>query len=1275
MDARRPSLGWFTGGVMHGTRSYFSTILLVLGSFFLISNAAAQSDRGTIAGTVLDSSGAAVSDAKIIVTSSDTGAAYEAVTGPTGGYRIPDVRVGTYSVTAAAQGFKTEQRTGLVVQVNSTASLDFTLQPGDIKETLTVVADAPSLQSESSDIGTVVSKKQIEDLPLSLNGTGQSHLRSAEAFVFLTPGTVGPGTFSDSSASGIFESKIAGGQNLGTEVILDGASIAHAELGPTFDENAPSIEAINEFKVTTSTLPAEFGRTSGGIESFTTKSGTNSYHGSAFDILHNDKLNAVPWNNISNGSNVKPRDHQNDYGGSFGGPVWIPKVYNGRDKTFFFFSWEQYRNNQGGTQVSTLPTDAERSGDFSALIPATNADTGLINPCDNSHILRGQIFDPSTPSCPTGFVGGRIAFPGNKITNISPVAQNVLSFLTVHADPNAADPLRNNFIFNSANPILDTTMTFRIDQNWGANNRFFFSYSSRDQEQFNGTQALPAPLDSNFFKSRFSHYLRFGWDRTISTSLLNHFNVGFNRLYDPSRADSFTGQDWPSTLGIPNASGVLFPVFTFDANALGIGYTGFSAGNFDVAIPNGLVVADSVSWIKGRHALRFGFEWRHSQFSRFNNTNTSPSYEFSNFQTAFERNDAQTGDAFASFLLGLPQQESARFSSVVPRWNQNYYAAFIQDDFKFRKNLTLNLGFRYDVDTPRHEAHGAQSVLDLNTPNPGADGTLGALIYGSGATGAKTYYKNFGPRLGFAYAPEKLFGRFSNTVIRGGYGIYHAALFYTDFGDSMSSGGTVNPTFSGDNFSPVLVGGKGSLDTGFPDFPPPSNAQDPALLNGNFQGSPTFAGPGNGRSGMVQNWSLEVQHQLATDLILSVGYVGNHATHLNSNLQQLNAIDPKYLSLGTKLDDCLNSDFTIDPITHLPVPKCAGFGAVGLATLASLGVTVPAWFEPLYKDSGDDQVGQLLLPFPQYQSGGPGTRGGISTDCCLENLGQSTYNALQTKLERRFRNGLNLLASYTYSKTLTNADSAYAGLTSFGSSDTFKAQNPRDLKSEKALSYQDVPHTFVLSYLYELPVGKGKKFLNKGGIVDKVLGGWQVGGVMRYQSGAPFIPFASDAKNTKFGTANTRLSRIPGVPLLAPNHGSYDPFLGGSGCNEQPDGTFLPQSTNNFFNCAAFLDPNAPSLVAQRGYTFGNLSKVFGDVRSPAYMNEDFSLIKRFTLYEAQVLSFKADFVNLFNRHTLARGDGCVTCDSFGRPGAQFGGSPSSLNGQKLVQFTFRYQF
>jgi hypothetical protein len=1230
------------------------TVALLL--FAAAGPALSQSDRGTIAGTVLDATGAAVEGATVTATDTATSAVYTATTGPTGGYRLYDLRVSAYKVSVTVPGFKTVEKTGILVQVNTTSSLDFSLQPGDVKETLTVVADVPALQAESSEIGTIVDKRQIEDLPLALAASGQSHLRSAEAFVFLTPNTVGPGTASDNPSSGVFESKLAGGQNLGTEVILDGASISHAELGPTFDENAPSIEAISEFKVTTSTLSAEFGRTSGGIESFTTKSGTNSFHGTAFDILHNDKLNANSWFNNRVGAPKDP-DHQNDFGGSLGGPVRIPKVYNGHDKTFFFFSWEQYRNKLGSTNRTTLPTDAERQGDFSALLGPVLMSNGapVINPCDGSQVRLGEIFDPSTTTT-VGGVPCRTAFPGNKITNLSPVAQKMLSFLTVHADPSLG--LTNNFIFRSVAPQHDTTTTFRIDENWNLNNKFFFSYSSRDQEQLNGARSIPAPLDPNFYKSRFSHYIRFGWDRTISSTLLNHLNLGYNRLHDPSKAQSVNGSNWPSVLGIPNANGPVFPPLTFNANNLNIGYQGLSGGNDDLAVPNGLPVSDTVSWIRGRHALRFGFEWRHSQFSRYNDLNTSPAYNFSNFQTAFAPGDPNTGDSFASFMLGLPQQETAQFSLHAPRWIQNYYVGFVQDDFKFRKDLTLNVGLRYDVDTPRHEAHGIQSVFDPTTPNPGAGGTPGALIYGPSATGAKTYYKDVGPRIGFAYAPASLFGIGSlrNTVVRGGYGIYYAALFYTDFGDSMHEGTTIHPTFSSaDSFAPVSVGGKGSLDTGFPAFAPPSFNQDPALLNGNFLGAPSFAGPSNGRPGMVQNWSLEIQHQLAPDLIFSVGYIGNHATRLNSNLQQLNAIDPKYLPLGLKLSDSVTS-------------------ARGQATLASLGInTVPAWFEALWAPTQQDLVGQLLLPFPQYLSGEVGGTG-ITTNCCLENLGQSTYNALEAKLERRFHNGLNLLASYTFSKTLTDADSAYAGLTAFNSSDTFLAQNPHDLRAEKALSYQDVPHMFVLSYLYELPVGKGKKFLNNGGVVDKVLGGWQIGGVQRYQKGVPFIPFALGQTNP-FGTANPRLSRVPGQPLLAANASSYNPFLGGSGCTANPDGTFTASGTNNFFNCSAFFDPNAPAVVQANGFSFGNLPKAFGNVRSPGYLNEDFSLIKRFTLYEAHVLSFKADFTNAFNRHTFGRGDGCVTCDSFGQPGSQFGGGPNILNGTKKVQITLRYQF
>ena len=1199
----------------------------------------AQSDRGSLAGTITDSTGAVVPNATITVTGADTGTVYNAVSSSVGSYRIQDMVLGAYNIKVAATGFKGAERTGVVIQVNSVTSLDVTMAVGNTTETVTVIADSPSLQTESSDIGTVIGTRQIEELPLALAATGQSHLRSAETFVFLTPGTAGPGT---DDSNGIFQAKLSGGQNFSTEVLLDGASIVHAELGSTFDENAPSVEALNEFKVTTSTIPAEFGRTSGGVESFTTKSGGNSFHGTGFLFYRNDKLNANSWVNDHNGV-PKGRDHQNDYGGSLGGPVWIPKLYDGRNRTFFFFSWEQYKNNEGASSLTTLPTDAERTGDFSALL---GADTGLINPCDGNPVLKGQIFDPST----TTVVGGhtcRLPFAGNIITTpLSTVAQNVLGFLKVR--PNMTpDAQGRNFIFSSNIPIYDTTTSFRIDHNVGENNKLFFSYSSRDQEQINGTPSLPAPLDPNFFKSRFSHYLRFGWDDTLSSNLLNHFNIGLNRLNDPSRGVSRTGQDWEKTLGISGASGVYFPVMNFFGSPLNIGYQTVGGGNADIAIPNSLLVADSVSWAKGRHSLRFGFEWRHSQFSRFNNANTSPSFTFQPFQTSFTPNDNQTGDPFASFLLGLPNEETLSISSVIPRWNQNYYAAYVQDDFKLRRDLTINLGLRFDVDTPRHEAHGAQSVLDLTAQNCGnaavpiSPCVPGALIYGPNATGAKTYFKDIGPRIGFAYSPAMWGNR---TVLRGGYGIFYTALSYSDFGDSLTSGTKATPDFKSlDSFTPEQ-----SLDQGFPSFTPPSNAKDPALLNGGTGGSPAYVAADFGRPGMVQNWSLEIQHQFLPDLIFSMGYVGQHSTRLHSLLAQVNSLDPKYFPLGDKLNDC------VDPNDV----NCAE----GLATLATLGVTAPNWLVPMYGSSVS--VAQALRPFPQYRD--------IDTASNLENKGQSTYNALQTKLERRFRNGINLLASYTYSKTLTDADTTFPFFTG-NNSGVFAAQNPRNLKAEKSVSYQDVGHTFVLSYLYELPVGLGKKYLNHG-VVGRVLGGWEVSGVHRYQSGTPvfFNEFASSAPLQ----GNFRYSRIPGVPLISPNASHFDPLSNvDSGCSENADGTFTANTGNNYFNCAAFLDPNVASLVAQRGYVFGNLPQYLSSLRNPGYVNEDFSIIKSTKIFETHTLMFKFDIPNAFNRHVFGRRDGKLTSSTFGAPGnANFNGF-TVLNAPRKLQLTLRYQF
>ena len=1207
----------------------------------------AQSDRGTLAGTILDSSGAVVSGAAITVTGAETGTVYNAVSSSSGAYRIQDMKLGAYNVKVAVTGFKSAERTGVVIQVNTVSSLDITLATGDVKETMTIVADAPTIQTESSDIGTVVSARQIQDLPLSLSASSQSKLRSPETFVFLTPGTAGPGTNSDHASGGTFETKLGGGQNFATEVLLDGVSTQRAESGSAFDQTAPSVEALSEFKVTTSTIPAEFGRTTGGVESFATKSGGNRFHGTAFNFFRNDKLDANSWNNNLNGA-PKPRDHQNDFGGSLGGPIWIPKVYNGRDRSFFFFSWEQYRNRPGTSVVSTLPTADERSGNFSALL---GADTGQINPCDGSHVFLGEIFDPATSNpdpngqpCHTAFKDSN-GVPNNIIPTdrMSGVALKILNFLpTGGANGACQGIICQNFLFNSSKSDYDTTMTFRLDHTIGANHKLFFSYSSRDQEELNSNPTFPGPIDTNFFNSNFTHYLRFGYDYAIRPTLLNHFVVGLNRLANSSKAVGVVGTDWDKFLGIGNASGQTFPQFEFDGSPQQVGYSSFGASNFDRNIPSSLVLADSVSWIKGRHSLRFGFEARAYQYSRINEGTSSPFYKFTNFETGYMPFSSVSGDPFASFLLGVPDRATLTVFSVHPRFNSKYYAFYAQDDFRVLPSLMLNLGLRYSVDTPRHEAHNAQSVLDLTAPNPGVDGAPGAFIYGSNATGAKTYYKAFAPRIGFSFAPSRL----RNIVFRGGYSIYYAPFFYSDFGGSFggdfTSATTASPNFeSTDGFTPVQ-----SLDQGFPSYPPPSDSQDPARSIGTSD-RVSYAAASYGKPGMVQNWSFEFQHELAKDLILNIGYVGAHSTRLHSGLLEINSVNPKFYGLGTDL--------------NLPIsdPKAQ-------ADITQLGITVPSWFESLWEPSGNDQLGQLLRPFPQYRNIDSST---------LENVGQSTYNAMLVKAERRFRNGLNLLASYTWSKTLTNADSSLPVFSGFNSN-VFGAQNAFNLKGEKAVSYQDVPHTFVLSYLYELPAGPGKRFFNHG-VASKVLGGWQVGGVHRYQSGAPVMihaPFGDPSNGTHFSNGTFRLSQIPGVPLISPNASHFDPFGADSGCKEDPlgSGTFTSRSDNNFFNCAALLDVNAPVLVAARGYAFGNMPLFFSGIRAPRYINEDFSIIKRTVLAETQAITFKVDLPNAFNRHSFGQLGSTADDTAFGVPG---GGGHSVVNAARQIQLTLRYEF
>jgi hypothetical protein len=1289
-------------------RAWVGKLRIVVVCLLTVGGAAAQSDRGSIAGSVFDTTGAAIGGASVTLRGVDTGSVYRTQSSSSGTYHLNDLAIGRYDITVEAGGFKTSLQKGVEIQINTVASLNVTLQPGDVKEEVTVLADAPTVQTDSSDIGTVVEDKQIHDLPLSLNATGQSFVRSPETFIFLTPGTIGQGTNSDHAAAGVYESKISGGQNFGSEILLDGVSVQRSDSGTAFDQTAPSVEALTEFKVTTSTPSAEFGHTSGGVESFTTKSGTNSFHGSGFELWRNEILDAQPWGNDYNNSLAdyenaqinawnsnpanagnqaalvalirKPRDRQNDFGGSLGGPVWIPRVYNGHDKTFFFFAWEQYRNWAGLTNsLQTLPSPAELGGNFAALLGPGLVDSSgnpVMNPCNNQQVLQGQIFDPATTQVVNGQTC-RLPFPGNIIPNFSTresaVAKSILSYVP---GANRGGGSQAGVINDYLNPaslqhIVTTQTTFRIDENLTQKNKFFFSYSSREQNYLNGTyQDLPGPVGDDYLNYYFTHYLRFGWDYIVSPSVLNHLTVGFNRVYSTASAPSVNGTDWPATLGIGNARGPVFPQIQFNNAQYGISYSELASSNNDtIQVPNSVVFADSISWIKGRHSFKFGFDWRSYQYSAENKA-SSPTYFFYNYQTAYAPQAQSpaainTGDPYASFLLGEPNEESLMTFSHYPRWQQNYFATFVQDDFKMRKDLTLNLGLRWEIETPRHEADGDQSVLSLTAANPLTPGQPGATIYGKGATGASTFFRDIGPRIGFAYAPELWK---NTTVIRGAYSIYYAPLTYSDFGYDLTNGTGVNPDFKDlDQFTPEQ-----SMDAGFPSYTPPPT--ETASLNTFTQNGQYYVAPSWGRAGMVQNWDLEVQHQIATDLIFTIGYIGQHATRLRSNLAQVNTPNPVYNSLGNALNYTVNGSD----------------GNNGPAILSRLGITVPSWFVPGWSPSGLDTIGQLLRPYSQF--------GTITSNCCLENLGQSTYNALQTELERRFRNGLNLLASYTYSKTITDADSSFSTETGFNSN-VFGAQNPYNLRGEKALSYQDVPHTFVVSYLYELPAGPGKKYLNHG-VASEVLGGWQIGGVQRYQSGSPTV-INEYATANPYSGGNYRYSLIPGqnrfgtgkwtpanevnanggLVLTSVSNNLGPKFLGtanfsggwNSGCGENGSGVFTPNGTSATpLNCSAFLDPSAGSLATGGGYVFGNIPEVVGWLRSPPFFNEDFSVIKRTKIREGQDILFKMDIPNAFNRHTFGGIDGSRFDNTFGVPG---GTGHSVINAPRQLQVTLRYEF
>ena len=1129
-------------------------LLACLFSMVLVVSVAGQTTNGAIQGTVVDPQGAAVVGASVTGRNMDTGLTVAASTSSAGLFSLQNLPPGRYVVTVEFAGMKKFAQEGITVGTNSTVGLDVKLQVGATTENITVSADASQLETETSDIGASVPSSLVANLPLEVSGT----IRNPVQFITLIPGFVGNvGNDPGSNASDDF--KVNGGQEGGTDILVDGVSISLVSPNTQWNKGV-STEAVQEFKVLQSNFSPEFGESGDGIVNLTMKSGTNALHGSAYDFLRNRVLDANSWtNNIL--QLKKPINTQNDFGFTIGGPVVLPHLYDGRNKTFFFFDYEGFRFQTGGTNIDSLPPAAFRSGDFSA--DCTEGFTAGI--CNN---LGHQLYDPVTHN----------AIPGNLLSNDpnyaeSTVMKNVFGLIPTPTFSN----LTNNTVDRSLSQTRANLWDLKIDQVISDKQRISFGFDY-DNTNTGGTSSLGPIFGSHTPQN--TRYARLGHNYIVSPTVVNQFLFGFSRRWRGEISDS-VGQGYPDKIGLVGVRNNTFPCLKWNGSP----YQVNNCGDSEFA-DNVFQINDSVSWVKGKHAFKFGGGTRLLQFNVRRLTQASGEFDFSSAQTS---NGGTGGDPVASSLFGLSDTSTLNYGGFSGVRYKDFYF-FGQDTYRVTNRLNVNYGLRYDVDIPATEAQDRFSVVDPNLSNPGAGGILGAYTYfgtGTGRNGRKRpqdiYTKALGPRVGFAYSIN------DKTVLRGGYGIFYEPLKEGSFADQDSLGFFNRQTITSTNGGPL------QLDNPIPHLFPNLGPFTPEGQNGS---NGVIIVPANsGRPADIQSWNLDVQRQILKNLSVSVAYVGSKGSHLPALNWLPNQVNPKFLSLGPEL---------------LMNVSCLTGGTCPNAVAA--GVTVPyAGF--------NGNINQALRPFPQY-----GNFNLEDNSFTPDRSGSSTYHAMQLQVNKRMAEGLSFLVSYTVSKNITDADSAGPGVSGFIGTNSFAGQNSYNRAAEKSVSELDTPQSLVASFFYELPVGRGKAVLNKGGVVDRVVGGWYFSGVGRYQSGLPTEVYqgcsgtAGDvlfAGCQNYGT-NARVNVIPGVPQTNKAHFNF--------------------ATTPFFNPAAF------SLVNTAGsgpLAFGNERRSLDGARAWGGRNEDFTIGKRTRLFgEKASIDFRAEFFNIFNRHIFQQPGG-----------------------------------
>jgi hypothetical protein len=1074
-----------------------------------------QAFYGSIVGSVTDQSSAAVRGASVTLINVATDERHQTLTGDFGGYQFLNLMPGKYRVDVEQVGFKRATREQIEVTVASAVRADISMQVGEVTQSVEVMASSPLLQTENANLSQVVSSRSVEELPVN----GRNILNLAA----LVPGVVPQGTTDGNALTGknVFAAgnyQIGGGIANQSATYYDGVP-ANAGVG-NLTVMVPSPDAISEFRVQTNSNSAEFGRYAGGVVNVMSKSGTNQFHGSAYEFFRNKVLNANTFFANANGTG-KPAFTQNQYGLTGGGPVK-------KDKIFFFAAWEGYDSRQGATFLATVPLPAMYTGDFSGYKNASGAVIPIYDPLTQC----GQF---NNAACGTGTVQ-RTPFPGNIIpaSRINPVSGKIVAFPMFSPPNQPGQPFTQNINYskNAASGGNNFQYNARVDYTVNAKTRVFARYS---RWASNNTPFIP-----------FNNGIYGGDPYSPETYVTTEGVVGATYLITPTtvldirasygrwnylRIQPYTGINMAQTFGFPAYMDSQIPIIH---GGPGTSVPSFSIGNYTAlsgqpgfnnslifSVDDDYVLTPTLSKIVGRHTLKFGADWRDLQ----NNYYQAPgggTFSFDNLITSQNAlSPGASGNGLASLLLGYGSSGNV-LSFALPWQSLNYQAYFAQDTWQATNRLSVTLGVRWEIPGVYKERYNRAASFNPHELNPALNGILvnGQPVYGAAdfigtpqhpEGGLKTeHFRLFAPRVGMAYRLN------DKTVIRAGAGIYYlpANLQFNEgpYGNALNQftnpwlstlNGEVTPLYPiSDPFPTGFVPSLGNL--------PHAQAQTLLIGAGPSLQMETTPYPYN------EQWNFTVQRQAWGGVAVEAAYAGSHGVHLPRGSWQADALPTQYLSLGSALNNLVPNPF---------------FGLVQTGTLS----------QPTVKQ------GQLLLPFPEYT--GVSESGGY--------LGNSTYHSLQMKVEKRFSQGGTVLAAYTFSKLIGDVGSLTTWLDSGVGLASNTPQNPNNLRAEKSLAGFDSRQRLTLAYAVDLPFGKGQRFLSGGnGAVQKLSSGWTVSGGTTFQEGFPL--------------ALTATPNVTGFNLgLRPN---VVP-----GCNPVVSGSAQSRLTN-WFNASCFTVPSAYTL-------------------------------------------------------------------------------------------------